>query len=197
MYRIMVTIMKYEQMISELKKRLSIKRLQHSLGVSHTAEKLARNFACNTDQARVAGLLHDLAREVPLNELLPRSQAFGIVVSDIEEAELVLLHAPLSAKIAEAEFGVADTEILQAIILHTTGGSAMTLLDKIIYLADVIEPGRKFPGVDRIRELAYDNLDQALLAAFDQSIGYIVERKGLLHPGTIAARNEILLKKMT
>lgn len=189
--------MDYEKITSELRKRLSIKRLQHSVGVSRTAEKLAEIFGCNTAQARLAGLLHDLAREVPMNELLPKSQEFGIVVSDIEKAELILLHAPLSAKIAQAEFGVDDGEILQAIILHTTGGLAMTKLDKIIYLADVIEPGRVFTGVDKIRELARDDLDQALLAALDQSIFHIVQKNGLLHPATIAARNEILLKKMT
>ena len=124
--------MDYVKITKELKKRLSPKRLQHSFGVSSTAESLARKFDCDTEKAKLAGLLHDLAREVPVNELLPRCQAFGIVVSDVEQAELVLLHAPLAAKLAQAEFGVDDAEVLQAIILHTTGGQAMTKLDKII-----------------------------------------------------------------
>lgn len=187
--------MNYEKVSCELEKRLSPKRFQHSLGVSTTAVELAKRFGCDMEQAKLAGLLHDLAREVPKSELLPRAQAFGIVVSDIEQAELVLLHAPLAAKMAQAEFGVADEEILQAIILHTTGGVAMTTLDKIIYLADVIEPGRNFTGVDKIRKVACADLDQALLVALDQSICHIVEKGGLLHPATIAARNEILLKK--
>ncbi len=194
---VVVSRMNYEAVVSEVEKRLSPKRLQHSLGVSITAERLAEKFGCNKEKAKVAGLFHDLAREIPLNELLPRCQAFGIVVSDVEEAELVLLHAPLAAKMAQAEFGVDDAEILQAIILHTTGGPAMTKLDKIVYLADVIEPGRNFPGVDKIRKVAQDDLDKALLAALDQSICHIVQKCGLLHPGTLVARNEILLKKMT
>lgn len=189
--------MDYMKLKSELGQRLSAKRLQHSFGVSSTAEILAEKFGCNKEKARLAGLLHDLAREVPVNELLPRCHAFGIVVSDVEQAELVLLHAPLAAKMAQAEFGVDDAEILQAIILHTTGGQAMTKLDKIIYLADVIEPGRNFTGVDKIRKVARDDLDKALLVALDQSICHIVKRCGLLHPGTLVARNEILLKKMT
>jgi predicted HD superfamily hydrolase involved in NAD metabolism len=189
--------MDYEKLISELGMRMSAKRLQHSLGVSATAQLLAEKFGCDQEKARLAGLLHDVAREVPLNELLPRCQAFGIVVSDIEQAELVLLHAPLAAKIAQAEFGIIDVQVLQAIILHTTGGLAMTKLDKIVYLADVIEPGRNFIGVDKIRKVARKDLDKALLAALDQSICHIVKRCGLLHPGTIAARNELLLKKMT
>ena len=189
--------MEYEGLKSELEKRLSSKRFQHSLGVSTTAEFLAESFDCDKKKARLAGLLHDLAREVPMNELLPRCQAFGIVVSDVEQAELVLLHAPLAAKMAQAEFGVDDAEVLQAIILHTTGGQAMTKLDKIIYLADVIEPGRNFTGVDKIREVAQDDLNKAFLAALDQSICHIVQKGGLLHPGTLVARNELLLKKMT
>ena len=183
-------------MIDELAKRLSPKRFRHSVGVSQTAQSLAVRFGCDTDKAKLAGLLHDLAREVPVNELLPRALAFGIVVCDIERSEPVLLHAPLAAKMAQGEWGIDDVEILQAIILHTTGGLNMTLLDKIIYLADAIEPSRKFKGVDKIRELAHNDLDKALLLALDQSICYIVRHSGLIHPATIAARNEILLKSI-
>ncbi|WP_378953229.1 bis(5'-nucleosyl)-tetraphosphatase (symmetrical) YqeK [Pelosinus sp. sgz500959] len=187
--------MKYAKMLAEVAKRLSSKRFSHSIGVSETAECLAVRFHCDTEKAKIAGLLHDLAREVPMNELLPRAQAFGIVVNDIEQAEPILLHPLLGAKLAQAEFGIDDAEILQAIILHTTAGESMTILDKIIYLADVIEPGRGFKGVDSIREMAQVDLDKALLAALDQSIDYLVKRCGLIHPATIAARNEILLKK--
>lgn len=187
--------MNYLEMIAELAKRLSPKRFSHSIGVSETAEWLAARFHCDIEKAKIAGLLHDLAREVPMNELLPRTQAFGIVMSDVEQAEPVLLHALLGAKLAQVEFGIADAEILQAIILHTTGGLGMTTLDKIIYLADVIEPGRGFKGVNQIREVAQIDLDKALLVALDQSIEYLVKRRGLIHPATIAARNEILLKK--
>ena len=189
--------MNYAEIIDNLAKRLSPKRLNHSIGVSQTAESLAVRFGCDKEKARIAGLFHDLAREVPMNELLPRAQAFGIVVCDIEYAEPILLHAPLAAKMAQAEFGIDDAEIIQAILLHTTGGLNMTLLDKIIYLADVIEPGRSFKGVDKIREMAYTDLDKALLSALDQSIRHIVKGGGLIHPATIAARNEILRKHST
>lgn len=194
---IVVSKMDYAEIIGELTKRLSPKRLSHSIGVSQTAEALAIRFGCNKEKARLAGLLHDLAREVPLNELLPRAQAFGIVVCDIESAEPVLLHAPLAAKMAQAELGIDDAEIMQAIILHTTGGLNMTQLDKIIYLADVIEPGRSFNGVEKIRKVACTDLDKALLAALDLSICYIIKRGGLIHPATIAARNEVLRKQST
>lgn len=189
--------MDYSEIISKLAARLSPKRLQHSIGVSKTAESLAVRFGCDKRKAAIAGLFHDLAREVPVDELLPRSQAFGIVVNDIEQAEPILLHGPLAAKLVQAEFGIDDTEILQAIVLHTTGGLNMTVLDKIIYLADVIEPGRTFTGVEKIRKAALTNLDKAVIASINQSIGYIVKEGGLIHPATITARNEILLKKIT
>lgn len=189
--------MDYAEIISELATRLSPKRLQHSIGVSKTAECLAVRFGCDKKKARIAGLFHDLAREVPVNELLPRCQAFGIVVNDIEQAEPILLHGALATKLAYAEFGIDDAEILQAILLHTTGGPNMTVLDKIVYLADVIEPGRTFKGVDEIRKAALTNLDKALLASMDQSIRHIVKKGGLIHPDTIEARNEILLKNST
>lgn len=187
--------MDYGEITAELALRLSPKRLQHSLGVSKSAESLAEQFGCNREKAKLAGLLHDLAREVPMNELLPRAQAFGIVVNDVEQAQPILLHAFLAAKMAEAEFGVHDAEILQAIMMHTTGGSDMTLLDKIVYIADVIEPQRTFKGVDEIRKIAKVDLDKAMLVALDQSIYHIMKNGGLLHPATIAARNAILLKK--
>ena len=196
-YNIVVNKMDDAEITGELTKRLSPKRLRHSIEVSQTAQSLAVRFGSNKEKARLAGLLHDLAREVPMNELLPRAQAFGIVVCDIEQAEPILLHAPLAAKMAQAEFGVDDAEIMQAIILHTTGGINMTLLDKIIYLADVIEPGRSFKGVDKIRKVARTDLDKALLLALDLSICFIVKGGGLIHPATIAARNELLRKSST
>jgi predicted HD superfamily hydrolase involved in NAD metabolism len=187
--------MDYEHIVAELSKILSAKRLQHSIGVSKTAEKMAECFDCDKIKARMAGILHDVAREVPVDELLSRAQAFGIVVNDMEKAEPILLHAPLAAKLAQKMFQIDDVEILQAIFLHTTGGPHMSSLDKIIYLADVIEPGRNGGGLEELRIMAYINLDKAMLMALDQSISYILDRGGLLHPATIEARNELLIKK--
>jgi len=189
--------MDYEYILTRLSKMLSPKRLQHSIGVSKTAEEMAERFGGDKVKAGLAGLLHDAAREVPVADLLPRAQAFGIVVSDIEKAEPILLHAPISAKLAESKFDIHDAEILQAIFLHTTGGAHMSLLDKIIYLADVIEPGRNFGGLEEIRAMAHSDLDKALLLALDQSIAYILEDGGLIHPATIEARNDLLIKQRT
>jgi predicted HD superfamily hydrolase involved in NAD metabolism len=188
--------MEYQHIVAQLSKTLSAKRLQHSIGVSKTAEKLAECFGCDKIKARLAGILHDLAREVPVDKMLSEAHAFGIVVNDMEKAEPILLHAPLAAKLAQTKFQIHDVEILQAIFLHTTGGSHMSSLDKIIYLADVIEPGRNGNDLEELRELAYRDLDKAMLMALDQSIRYILARSRLLHPATIEARNELLMKKM-
>jgi len=195
-YDIVVKKMEYIDVINQLTKRLSQKRLQHSIGVSKTAELLAERFGCDMEKAKLAGIFHDLAREFPKKELLPRAQAFGIVVNDIEQAEPVLLHAPLAAKMVQSEFGIDDVEILQAIQFHTVAGVDMTKLDKIIYVADAIEPNRTFRGVDELREMAQHDLDAVMLAVLEQSICYIVEAGGLLHPATVAARNQMLLQKM-
>lgn len=189
--------MNYEEIVAQLSSILSAKRFQHSMGVSKTAEKMAGQFGCDKVKARLAGILHDVAREVPADELLQRAQAFGIGINDMEKAEPILLHGPLAAKLAQAEFQIHDVEILQAILLHTTGGINMSPLDKIIYLADVIEPNRVGDGLEELRIMAYLDLDKALLLALDQSISYILARGGLIHPATIQARNELLIKKCT
>lgn len=186
-------------MIKQIKEQLALnlsrKRYKHSIGVSKTAKVLAKRFGCDPDKAQLAGLLHDCARELTSNRLLSTAEAFGIVVGDIERYHTVLLHALIGSKLAEVEYGVTDPEIIQAIALHTTGGPNMTMLDKIIFLADMIEPERAFPGIDSLRELAEQDLDQALLAAYNQSIIFLAERNSIIHPNTIIGRNELLFYK--
>jgi predicted HD superfamily hydrolase involved in NAD metabolism len=104
------------------------------------------------------------------------------------------LHAPVGAVIAHRDYGVDDPEVLAAIRWHTTGGPEMSLLDEIVFLADYIEPGRTFPGVDRLRALAAASLPEALLAAYDQTLGYLIAGGGLIHPATMEGRNALLMK---
>lgn len=187
--------MNYQQMTAKLTQQLSKKRFDHSVSVSETAVELAQKYGADTEQARLAGILHDCAREVPTAELLQMVKAFGIVVNNVELRMPVLLHSALGAKLAEREYGVQDQAVLRAITLHTTGDASMTLLDKVIYLADCIEPGRKYPGVETLRILAAQDLDKALLAAVDHSLEYIIAQHSLIHPATVAARNDLLMSK--
>ena len=185
--------MTYEEILAKLTAKLSLHRMQHSLGVCATAVELAARYGVDTEQARLAGILPDCARVIPTNHLLHMAESFGIVVNDIEVFVPFLLHGPVGAKLAQTEYGIKDQEIIDAIATHTVGGPTMGPLAKIIYLADLIEPGRSFPGVDKLRTLAKINLDDAVLAAYDQSLEYLIRQGSFIHPATIAGRNCLLM----
>lgn len=189
-----VQVIDLEKILGILKDRLTPKRLSHSLGVSETAWKLALKYGDEPEKARLAGLVHDCARELPNNILLQKAQSFGIVISDIEMANPSLLHAPVGAHLAKVDFGIEDEQIFQAVKLHTTGAPAMTVLDKIVFLADYIEPNRSFPGVDKLRETAENSLDHAVLAAYDQTLQFIIAQGGLIHIDSVEGRNFMLMK---
>lgn len=182
-----------ERVLDRLTKNLAPKRLKHSLGVSEAAAELACCYGADVAKARLAGLLHDCAREMSNNILLQTAEAFGIVVNDVERREPMLLHAPVGAFIAARDYGVDDPEVLRAITWHTTGGPVMSLLDNVIFLADFIEPGRSFSGVDKLRRAAESSLQAALLAAYDQTLEYLITKRGLIHPATVEGRNALLL----
>ncbi|MDD4601450.1 hypothetical protein SDC9_09010 [bioreactor metagenome] len=185
--------MQYQEIIDRLTVILTKKRMDHSRGVSQTAVLLARRFGADESKAALAGILHDCAREIPRHELITEAVKWKIAVGTVECQEPVLLHAPLGAKMAEKQYGIRDQEVLNAIKLHTLGGPSMSILAKIIYLADFIEPGRSFSGVDKLRALAEVSLDTALLAAYDYNIEYIIKKGGLIHPTSVEGRNELLI----
>lgn len=187
--------MKESEIARCLAKRLSPKRMKHVCGVTETAERLAKRFDAEPRQARLAGLLHDCAREYSKAELLEIAAARDLPCTALERAAPVLLHAPVGALLAKEVYGVEDTQVLRAIALHTTGGAAMTLLDKIVYLADMIEPNRAFPGVAVLRRQAEADLDRAVREALEHSLLYMLQRGELIHPDTIVARNDFLLKE--
>ncbi|KAF1084459.1 putative nicotinate-nucleotide adenylyltransferase [Sporotomaculum syntrophicum] len=183
--------MQHKYYIERLQGMLGNKRLEHSLAVSATAVGLAELYGADRRQAEMAGLLHDCARELSDVELLAMARENHVPVVEVEELKPVLLHAPVGALLARRQFGVLDQAVLQSINLHTLGDAAMTLLDKIVFLADKTEPGRNYPGVDKLRQLATQNLDQALLYCFDNAILLAVRRGELIHPRIVQARNGI------
>lgn len=189
--------MTLEQMKQELEKRLKPSRFRHSLGVAETAVKLAKRFGADEERARVAGLLHDCAREFRNEDMVKEAEKRGIAIGEVERSMPLLLHADIGAVRVRELYGVEDAAISQAIARHTVGGPAMTVLDKIIWYADMIEPGRDFPGVDKLRELGGTaSLDAMLLAGLSHSIVFVVEKGHLIHPATVLARNKILLNQM-
>lgn len=187
--------MNYEAMKEELAQRLQKKRYEHSLGVADTAVMLAERFGVDAEKARVAGLLHDCAREYATAELASEAARRSISFGEVERAMPLLLHAYVGARRAEELYGVTDSEILQAIWRHTVGGERMTKLDKIIYFADMIEPQRDYDEVESLRELSRTaSLDAMVLEGLSQSIAFVLQSGRLIHPATVAARNEILLR---
>lgn len=186
--------MEYNEILVTLANELRPARFRHCRAVSQTAVRLAERWGANIEKARVAGILHDCARNLKGDDLLQIAHQYGLIPSELELIQPALIHAPLGAVIAEKRFGILDGQILQAIRRHTTGAVRMTLLDKIIYLADCIEPGRTFSGVRKIRELAMESLDDAVILAYEHSILFVIANGGLLHPDTMEGRNCLLME---
>lgn len=148
---------------------------KHSLRVMEEARILAEKFGGDVEKAKLAALYHDCAKG--------------------EKNIHPLDHGPLGAKYAKEYFKVDDEEVLNAISFHTTGRKDMGLLDKIVYLADMIEPARDFPGLDKIRDMARVDLDKALLMALNSCIKYIIDKNEILDLNSVEARNCLLKKE--
>lgn len=183
-----------EDITSKLKEVMQEKRYIHTLGVVDAAVYLAEKYGANVEDARIAALLHDFAKDFSEAELKSYIRHHRLEVDSILMEAYQLLHGKVAAAIAEKDFNIANKDILNAIEYHTTGREHMSILEKIIYLADFIEVGRNYPGVDELRLQAEADLDKAMLLAFDNTIKYVLEIEKLLHPNTIMARNELLSK---
>lgn len=190
-----------ELMEEKLKGMLSEKRYRHSLGVMETAVEMAEIFGVNTEKARLAGLLHDCAKDIERNKRIPLCKELGVHLDAVKKDQKGLIHADLGAKLVETEFGITDTDIIDAVKYHTLGRENMTDLEKILYLADIIEPNRvPFEGIEELRALCKTNLDCAMLYALERSIEYIQHRHKKLHSQTLQAQQyflEICKEKVT
>ena len=178
--------MKREKMEFKLKKELDRQRFEHTLGVEKTAVNMARIFGEDEKQAALAGLLHDCAKCMPLSQMIKAAKNEDI--DPVMKESKALMHALAGMCIARDVYDVKDTVVLSAIRWHTTGHAQMTALEKIIYLADMIEPCRKpYPGLDTLRELCMHDLDQAMHTALRMSLDHVMEQGKTLHPDTLAA----------
>ena len=178
-----------------LRKSLKPNRYIHSVNTMKVAISLAEHYGENIDSAAIAGLLHDCAKNLNDAETKRYCAINGIQLNEIEQKQIFLMHGAVGAIIAKEKYGVNDEMILNAIRYHSTGFSKMSMLDKIIFLADCIEPGRTHCEVYSARELAFKDIDTALICAYDNIIKYVIEQNGLIHPFTIEARNSILIAK--
>ena len=169
----------------QMKEELSEDRYEHTLGVMYTAESLAMRYGVDMTKAAVAGLLHDCAKCIPNSQKIRLCKKYDIEVTENEEKNPSLLHAKLGALLAQKAYGVDDSEILNAIRWHTTGKPDMTMLEKIIYMADYIEPNRdKAPNLREIRKLSFENLEEALYQVLESTLSYLSNRPDTIDPMT-------------
>ncbi|WP_374724610.1 bis(5'-nucleosyl)-tetraphosphatase (symmetrical) YqeK [Calidifontibacillus erzurumensis] len=177
-----------------VKKQLTDKRYEHTIGVMETSIQLAKKYGADVKKAELAAIFHDYAK------FRPKEEMEKIIISQKMPSQLLdyhseLWHAPVGAYLVKEEAGIDDEEILQAIRYHTTGNKDMTLLDKIVFLADYIEPGRKFPGVDHVRELSQQSLDKAVIQALKNTIKFLLDKNQLIYPDTLETYNSLMKKQ--
>ncbi len=163
------------------------KRVRHIRGTEEEAVRLARRWGADEDHARRAGILHDCTKYLTGEEHLALCERYGVPLDDLERSALKLLHSKTGACIARHVFGEPD-EVYEAIFWHTTAKEDMTTLEKILYVADYMEPNRSFEGVERLRELAYADLDKALLLGVETTIQEMKDRGLPIHKSTLRAQ---------
>lgn len=182
--------MDIKEIETDLSNKLSKKRFIHTLGVVNSAMYLAKKYSANIEDAHLAALLHDCAKEIPLLEM--RDLVADLPCDQDMLHSGALLHGLAGMVLANTQYGVTNPDILEAIRVHTTGKENMSKLDKIIFLADYIEPNRNFPGVNDIRLAAEQSLDAGVLCGFDMTIRHLIDSGDSIYPLTILSRNDLL-----
>ena len=176
------------------KEHLSEYRYRHTLGCERAAVRLAERYGENPTWCAMAALLHDWTKEETVEQQLKLCDKYGIIPLELEKIAWKTLHGKTAAAVARSEFSAPEA-VAQAIASHTTGRRGMTRMDQILYLADFIEETRDFDGVEPARQLAFENLDRAMIYCLEFSLRDLLERHLPIHPDTVDALNELYLKK--
>ena len=186
-----------EKIDKDKKKELTERRYEHSIGVMKKAEELAKIYGVNVAEARLAGLAHDIGKDLTKQEKLEYVKDNNIEIDEIEKINVGLLHAKIGADICKKRYGFTQN-MQDAIKYHTTGNENMDLLAKIIFVADKIEDGRSYENIEKMRvleetrRLAKENIDNALLYAIDTSLIYTIQKEKIIHLDSIKTRNMII-----
>lgn len=175
-----------------LKERLSERRYIHSLNVADSAVELARIFGADEQKAYIAGLVHDSCKDMSVGLQLSYLLENKVELTALEISAPKLYHAMSGRLFAEKEFGIDDEEVLDAVRYHTTGRKGMSLLEKIIFIADFISAERDYDGVDVMRQKAVVSLEEAIVEGLSFTIKDLIDRKKLVHPDTVDAYNDAL-----
>lgn len=183
-----------KEMTAFLEQRLSRKRFQHSCNVAKAAKQLAQRYGADAEKAYFAGLVHDICKEAPFEEQKRLVLAGDFAPDTAELHSRKLWHGIAGAYFLQTEFDITDQDILMAVRFHTVGRAGMSLLEEIIYIADMISEERDYKGVGKMRKLAHENLQLAMLEALRDAAASVLKKGGLLPAYTIVAYNRYLLK---
>lgn len=185
--------MNRNEALAIVQKQMTEKRFQHTIGVMHTAIELANRYGADPVKAEQAAIFHDYAKFRNKDEMklimLQQGMNPELLIHSSE-----LWHAPVGAYLVQTEVGIDDLEVLDAIAFHTSGRINMSLLDRVIFLADYIEPGREFPGVAEVRELAEKDLDKAVIMALKNTMTFLLAKNQTIYPDTFHTYNDLIMK---
>jgi len=181
-----------EYLKQQLKKEVKEYRYLHSLGVAETGKKLAKKYGADPLKVEIAGILHDFTKDWPKEKMASIIEKYDELADDLLNYDHWLWHGPVTSIVIQERFNINDQDIINAIRYHTFGREKMSLIEKIVCLADYIEPLRQFPGIDEVRSLAEQDLDKALLAEFDGTIQFLIKNKRRIYPLAVLTRNQLL-----
>lgn len=168
-----------------IKEKLSEKRLLHTYGVRDTAVKLAKLYGADLKKAESAALMHDMFKDITVQEMNEYVREFKLHPKYLNNKNLA--HSKVAASVMARDLEIDDEDIINAVSFHTTGRADMSLLEKIIYIADAIEPGRNYPGVEQLRQEAFADLNQACLSSLNKTIELVNYKGGFLDEDTVRA----------
>ena len=188
------TTMTREELLSHVQSNMSDKRYQHCLRVERKILELAKLYAIDETAASFVGLAHDYAKEIPVEEQQALAREIGLPEKYHHEGSEIL-HGPVGAEILKDELEIQDEEILDAIREHTIGGTSMTLLSKCLFVADAIEDGRNYPGVEEARVIAHHNIDEAVRYLVRHTLQYLIEKEVYIYPGTLEVYNYLVIER--
>lgn len=183
--------------IAIAKQKLSFKRFQHTLEVAETAKLLALKYGADEEKAFIAGLLHDIMKDASKEEQLNIIEKSDIILTYSEKANSKLWHAIAGAAYLREELGINDGDIFNAVFYHTTGRAGMSLLEKVIYIADYISADRTYNGVEEMRRLTQESLEDAMLYSLEFSIKNLVDAGQVIHTGSVDCYNELIINRKT
>ncbi|MEE1245809.1 MAG: bis(5'-nucleosyl)-tetraphosphatase (symmetrical) YqeK [Acutalibacteraceae bacterium] len=184
-----------EKIITLIRSKLNADRFNHSLNVADSAKELALSYGADADKAYTAGLLHDVMKNASPEEQLGVLSEAGIELMPVERENKKLWHAIAGAAYVKFVMGIDDRDIIRAVRYHTTGRAGMSLLERIVYLADYISADRNYNGVEDMRRLCRSDSDEAILYALTFGIPDLVSKGRVIHPDSIDLYNEVIIKK--